>query len=418
MKNRVKLTKRLIEEILPPAKGERTTLWDADVTGLGVRVYPTGKRTFFVQYRPGGGGRGVNSKDCTIGPYGAPWTPTTARAEARRLLALVAQGQDPQAEKRAAKKPKTPQRDRTFAGIAQEFMARHVERDLKPKTARDYRHVLDRHLLPAWGDRDAVGITPADVRDLIHGIEDGSLSMAGLTFRTASSVLGWAVDRGLIEANPCASVKAPAAPKARDRVLTDADIRLIWQACESLDWRFKAVVRLLLLTGQRRLETGLMRWTDIHRPENGPAEWIIPGDRAKNGKAHAVDLSPPALAVLGAIPATGSRYVLGDTGLGDTAGWSSAKRQIDRQAATLAADAGIDPPEPWRLHDLRRTAASGMAALGHPSGVIEKVLNHISGANSGLVAVYQHHDHREERRRALLDWGQRVADVVSIESGG
>jgi integrase len=151
-----------------------------------------------------------------------------------------------------------------------------------------------------------------------------------------------------------------------------------------------------------------MRWPEVD-VENGA--WIIPKERTKNGKEHLVHLSPQALACL---PVRGdSRFVFpSNKGQTSISGYSKAKVQLDATMKPTARESGV-PAKPWRIHDLRRTAASGMAALGFQPHIIERVLNHVSGAQGGLVGVYQRYEYIEDRKRALCAWGNHVEALVS-----
>jgi integrase len=163
----------------------------------------------------------------------------------------------------------------------------------------------------------------------------------------------------------------------------------------------------MLLTGARRGEVAGLAPTELDLDQ---AVWTLPADRAKNDQEHAIDLSAPAIRELRALDLSG-HYVFGRRA--PASGWSQAKRRLDQLMAELANDADMEPPAPWRIHDLRRTAASGMAGLGFQPIVVEKVLNHQSGAAGGLVAVYQRYNHRDERRQALAAWGRHLAALTS-----
>jgi integrase len=188
-------------------------------------------------------------------------------------------------------------------------------------------------------------------------------------------------------------------PDARDRVLTPEEIKSFWSAT-AFDPFYGPFHRVLLLTAQRREEVAGMRWSELDVEK---ATWTIPKERTKNGKEHLVHLSPQALACL---PVRGdSAFVFASAkGKGSISGYSDAKERLD---------AIMQPQNPWRVHDLRRTAASGMAALGFQPHIIERVLNHISGAQGGLVGVYQRYEYLEDRKRTLLAWGNHVEALVA-----
>jgi integrase len=418
MTNKVKLTKRTVEA-LPVEKGRREVRWDTEVSGFGVRATGAG-RTYFIRYRVGSG-RTAPRKDYTIGRHGAPWTVEQARTEATVILGKVNSGQDPQAEKVSKRKPDT---ERSFEHVAGKFIERHVDRNLRPSTVRDYRNVINKTLVPEWTGKHVADISRADVRDLIDGIEDRAPVMARLVFAVARKLFAFAVERDYLSDNPCIGLSAPPAPKARERILTDAELLLVWKASADLPFPYDLAIRALILTAQRRSEVSAMRMEEL---DFNRAEWIIPGEKAKNGKAHVVDLSPEALTVLAEAiadpddptedrPREGS-YIFGVTGANPPGQWGKMKSKLDALVAELARKDEAEPPAPWRIHDMRRTAASGMAALGYGPQVIERVINHTSGATGGLVGVYQRFDYRGERKAALEAWGRHVAALVKPTLG-
>ena len=214
------------------------------------------------------------------------------------------------------------------------------------------------------------------------------------------------MDRDIIASSPCAGVRPPTPEQSRDRVLADFELRNIWLAADRLGGPFGALVKLLMLTGQRRDEVARMAWSEV---DLDARLWKLPKARAKYGQPHDIALSEPAVAILMSLPQIGDIFVLTTDGRTAASSYSQNRRRLD---ALLPADM----PH-WVLHDLRRTAASGMARLGINLPVIEKVLNHSSGSFGGIVGVYQRHDFADEKRRALDRWGAHVADLVSSRRG-
>ncbi|MDF1735167.1 MAG: tyrosine-type recombinase/integrase, partial [Minwuia sp.] len=386
-------------EALPVEAGARSVVWDTEATGFGVRVTGAG-RTYFVRYRAGSG-RGASRKDFSIGKHGAPWTVDSARKQARVILGKVAEGQDPQAEKVSAR---TPTNGTGFEDVATLFLDRHVRRKLRPSTIRDYESVVLNRLIPEWRNREIRDIRRSDIHAMLDPIEDRTPVMARLTFAVTRRLFGFAQERDLIEDNPCAGLKGPSVPKARDRVLSDDEVKLVWEQSGQMGFPFCQAFRILLLTGQRRSEVGGMMWSEL---DLEAGEWTIPAERAKNGRAHLVDLAPAVIAEIRSAPMIGE-HVLGVAGRSPLQGWSKAKRNLDAKLAEATAETGATAPSPWRIHDLRRTAATGMAGLGFGPHVVERVLNHVSGAQGGLVGVYQRHEYRNERKAALMAWASQV----------
>jgi integrase len=200
----------------------------------------------------------------------------------------------------------------------------------------------------------------------------------------------------MIEVNPVAGLKQPSKERKRDRVLSDVEIYRFWQATGELGFPFGPLLQLLLLTAQRRGELTEMRWSQIDFER---AVWTIPAENAKNDRAHEVPLSDIAVEILRSLP----RFVRSDivfttTGTTPVSGFGRVKRNLDRRMAT----------HEWRLHDLRRTAATGMARLGVAPHVIERVLNHISGQISGVAAIYNRYAYESEKRKALGQWAKHL----------
>jgi integrase len=226
----------------------------------------------------------------------------------------------------------------------------------------------------------------------------------------------WAMGEGLVDSNPVIGTNKPEEPKARDRVLTDAELAEIWAACRDDD--FGRIVKLLLLTGQRRDEIGDLAWNEIDL-ERGVIELAV--ERTKNKRPHIVPVAPVAAAILEkaphrARPKGAVDYVFGESGSGGFSGWSKAKAALDRRINDARARAGAGEPQPiadWRLHDLRRTTATAMAdKLGVLPHIIEAVLNHVSGHKAGVAGVYNRAIYLPEKKAALARWAEHLEAVV------
>jgi integrase len=220
--------------------------------------------------------------------------------------------------------------------------------------------------------------------------------------QSLSTFFGWAMREGLAETNPVNATNQAVEEKSRERVLSDDELAAIWRACP--DDNFGAIVRLLMLTGQRREEVGGLRRSEIDWEK---ALWSLPPHRTKNGLAHEVPLSAPALAIITAAMATSNRMVLFGYEERPFSGWSSAKAALEKslkEAGTSIAD--------WRLHDLRRTAATRMADTGTLPHVIEAILNHISGHKAGVAGVYNRAVYAKEKGEALDRWAAHIEALV------
>lgn len=243
-------------------------------------------------------------------------------------------------------------------------------------------------------------LTKAQLRSMIEDKEETHPVAARTMFEALRPFFKWCVERDAITVSPLGSLKPPPLPESRDRILSDDELRVFWKATSGM-FLWGPFYRLLLLTAQRREEVGAMQWCEIDRKT---LTWTIPGARTKNGKEHTVHLSPQAWSILKDLPRLKSDYVFTTTLTTPIQGYSKAKRQLDGLTKLSS---------PWRVHDLRRTAASGMAKLGFQPHVIERVLNHVSGAQGGLVAVYQRYEYLEERKRAIEAWGSYVEALIA-----
>jgi integrase len=277
--------------------------------------------------------------------------------------------------------------------------------------------------LPAWRRRPIASISRRDVLDLIEGIVSrGAEVQANRTLARLRALLNWAIEKDRVAASPIARMKLPTQEKTRDRVLSDDELRWLWQACEEAGWPFGPLVKLLILTAQRRNEVAGMTWAEV---DFAKGLWTIPRHKAKNDRVHEVQLSEAAIAVLRSLPRIGDGLVFTTTGETAVSGFSKSKRRLDAamlraKRLELGAHNGDAIPG-WTLHDLRRTAATGMARLNFPPHVVDKVLNHVSGAIRGVAAVYIRFAYLDERRAALEAWGRyprQCRSTGSDECGG
>ena len=385
---KMKLTKRAIDDLQPGDKD--AFFWDADITGLAVKVTPKGKKTFMVQYRPGG--RGSPTRKIFIGPFGEV-TLHKARTEAKRIFGLRAEGRDPALERQQAKQRAISNK---FADIAADFLAKHASQN---RTVDETARILKRDVLPKWGKRSIHEIGKRDVNDLLDVVvARGSHVMANRTLANLRKLFNWCVSRGIITASPCEGISAPHREKARDRVLSDNELIAIFSAAKQMGGAFGAIIQMLILTAQRRNEVSEMTWNELDLNND---IWTIPGSRTKNEKPHFVHLSEQASAVLSSVLNVGA-FTFTSNGKTPFSGFSKAKKRLDELSGVTD----------WRLHDIRRTVTSGMAQLGIAPHVADKILNHQSGTISGVAAVYQRHEFLDDRKTALNAWGNYVQSLL------
>jgi len=438
------LTTKAIEAAKPGAA--RREIADGLVTCLYLVVQPTGAKSWAVRYR-----YADKPRKLALGPLapslpgpepdpvlGAPLTLGGARKVARDQLLQVAAGRDPAADRQAAKvaarHPDEPDRD-LVRTVAAQFLDRYLKPRAKPNYYRSVDYILNKDVLPRWGDRRIQDIGRRDVLDLLDAIvERGAAVQANRVLAAVRKLFNWAASRDIIAASPAAGVKAPSPEASRDRVLTDDELRTFWRACEQVGYPFGPLAKLLLLTGARRDEAAGLRRSEL---SGDGSLWALPAGRTKNSRPHAIPLSPQARIVIAEapivalskadlaadIPRHGKHRDLAftTTGRAPVSGYAKGKARIDAAMLVIArknaVERGEDPEdvklEPWTFHDLRRTVASGMARLGIDLPVIERCLNHVSGSFGGVAGVYQRHSFADEMRTGFATWGAHVEAVAA-----
>jgi integrase len=387
-----KLTAKFIENLKPAS--HRREIPDSGCRGLYAIVQPTGRKAWAVRYRF----EGVTRKLTLDGGL----TLAAARKAATDALHELERGNDPAAlkfEARAAAEAASADRKRdTVEALANEFIEQYAKRKTRRNSWRQTEHVFHKIVLPAWRGRIIHDIERRDIRELVENVAVDRPVLANRTLAHLSKFFNWLCERDVIKASPCAGVKPPAKEQARDRVLSDNEIKALWHACEGIGGAAGPAVKLMLLTGQRCGEVVGMKRSEI----SGDV-WTLLPERTKNKQRHEVPLSAQALAIIEAIPGVDGDYLF----------TSSPTRRLGNMApAKVALDTHMKPAQPWVLHDLRRTAASGMAALGIKLPVIEKVLNHKSGTFKGVLAIYQRYEFAAEKRDALQRWANFIDDLV------
>lgn len=421
------ITKRAVDAIKPA--GVDQYLWDDAIPGFGLKVTPGGSKVYLLKYRMGG--RDAATRRYTIGKHGA-LTPDQARKRAGQLARMVAEGIDPrqaeqdtiaaqEAAKREAEKKASRDTELAFEKVAARWLAEYAL-DHRPRSHAVAKSAIDKHLLPKLRGKPMPAITRADMQGILDGIPAHQPSVKRNVYAYASGLFNWTVQRGEIEESPLANVAKPRTTKTRDRVLADDELATIWKATETIRQPLGGFYRVLLLTGQRREEVAGMNWAELDRVT---AIWTIPAERAKNGTAQIVPLSDPVLAELDTLalarqgdeqPPDARRWpkagpVMSIRGNVALSCYSQAKALLDAGIAKLCED--TEPLAPWRVHDLRRTLATGLQRLGVRFEVTEAVLNHLSGAKGGVAGIYQRHDWKDEKRAALDAWARHIMAILS-----
>lgn len=399
-----KITKRTIDALI--ALRSEGFLWDDGIKGFGAKITKPGAVSYILQFRMGG--REAKTRRCTIGSHGSPWTPTTAREEALRLSRLIGQGVDPVEVEKQRRREAV---DLAFDNYADRFERSCVGRGWKLLVARSLRI----HSMPVLKSKPLPKITRADIVAVFDRMPDTQVANRRNVFAVLRRLFRWAVSRGDIDRSPMEGMETPPAVKARDRWLSDEELAQVWKHTPNTHPCFGPIVRLLIVTGQRREEVSSLAWEELDQAER---MWILPGDRAKNGEPNRVPLNSLAVSVLESVagkpnwPRRGKVFAT-STGGGFT-GYHKGKEKLD----WLIAEDGGEAMQPWRLHDLRRTLATGFQRLGVRFEVTEAVLNHVGGSRAGVAGIYQRHDWKAEKREAIDLWNDHVAAALErLESG-
>jgi integrase len=383
---RLRLTKSVIDDL--PVLSKDTLYWDAGLPGFGVKVTPKGRKVFLVLYRVAGAGSRL--RKYTIGPYGRVTLPM-ARAHAQKIFAARLDGRDPAEEKKQSRRRLVVDR---IDDLVETFIREHVS---QVGTARRLTNLLRRDVIAHWGTKSIHEIKKRDVIDLVSEVSQRNAHAGYRLLKTLKTFFRWCVGRAVIEFSPAEGVPTGWREVSRDRVLTDQELAAVILAARKMPWPYRGIVEFLALTGQRREEVAQLEPQEL---DETAKTWTIPAARTKNKRAHIIHLSEPAWAVVAGH--INGKYVFATSRGAHFQTFGKAKRGLDKLCGVRG----------WRLHDLRRTIVSGMARLGVPPHVADKILNHQSGTISGVAAVYQRHDFLAERKDALDRWGAHVSAII------
>ncbi len=369
------------------ATNKRQEFWDLSLPSFGLRVTKSGQKIFFVMCRDRGKQRRI-----TLGRYPII-SLAEAREEARSKLRLVSLGLSLE-----EKEEKAILLEQVFNSFI-EIYAKKRNKDWKRSDTR-----LRGTLIKEYGSTDIREITRKDIIALLDGIvARGAPIQANRVHAGASKFFKWCVERGYIESSPALHITKPAKENPRDRVLSYDELQKIWTETEKMPYPFGPLFQLLILTGQRRGEVSDMRWSEVSIKDKA---WVIPKERAKNGRSHSVPLSDQAVKILERIPRfLHSDFVFSTTGRTSVSGFGKVKARLDKASGV----------QEWIIHDIRRTVASTMAGLKVSPYVVEKILNHVSGTFSGVTGLYNRYGYDDEKREALQIWGDYVLGNIADE---
>jgi len=390
---KLKLDTKTVAGLTLPKGRHEEFCWDAELAGYGLRLRRRSDggllRTYAVQYRANGRTRRV-----TIGSADK-LTLVQAREAARKLLARVELGHDPQAEKAA----KRQQAARTFSLVVDAYLAAS-QPSLRPASFRVTKLYLTG---PYFRPLHSIGvgdIAHPDIAARLSAITRAhSAHTAAAARRAVSALFRWAMEEGWVSVNPVIGTRKPADPTPRDHVLSNPELVAIWNACGNDD--HGRIVRLLILLGSRRQEIGGMRWSEF---DLDAGTWTLPKERSKNDRPHTITLPVPALEIIKSMSRGERDHLFGDRAGDGFTSWSRCKVVLDQR---LAGKVGA-----WRVHDIRRTVATRMADIGIEPHVIEAALNHFSGHRRGVAGVYNRSTYEPQIKTALARWSEHVIALV------
>ena len=374
------LSALFVERVRPPKEGT-IEIFDLGYSGLALRVGHGGAKSFEMFYRVHGKLRRES--------FGR-WPEVSlaaARDRWRKTREAIAKGEAPQHGGKASSGP-------LFEMVIEEWLRRDQASN-KASSVYQTTRMIEHDLLPAWRGRSIADITKRDVITLLDGIADrGAVVKARRTHSLLHRFFKWAVSREVLAAHPMNGLERPGSEQSRDRALSDAELAMVWQGASKVPV-FGEVVKLLALTGSRPNEIALLKWDEIQGDQI-----VLSNGRTKTGVQHVIALSPPAKALLAAMPHIGD-YVFSLDGVKPVSGWSRAKANIDKACGVAG----------WRVHDLRRTVSTRMNELGMAEPhVVEAILGHTV---KGVAGVYNRAKHEDAKRAALEAWGAHVSTLIN-----
>ncbi|MEI5688078.1 MULTISPECIES: tyrosine-type recombinase/integrase [Sphingomonas] len=413
-----RITKSSVEALAVPPPGGRTVLWDAEVKGFGVRVSSGGDRTYVLRYQVGG--RDEKQRQVTIGRHGSPFTAEQARRRALEILTAVRSGSDPAGERASAQQAKAAEDDRRaermFDVLADRWFDRHVKGN-GLRSVKDVEGVLERDIKPAFAGCTVDEVTKAKVTEALEAVGERSKAAANKMHKWLRQMFNWFVERGIVEHSPLDRVRRPHAEPSRKRVLSLLEVATVWLAAGELPDPFRSFYRLLILTGQRLREVAGLQWAEL---DFDSGEWLLPAERTKNKNDHVVPLSNQALTVLQVLRGDGTTpgAAITTDGRVPIAGYSKLKIALNEEIGSVLAG---NPPaalrlgtalQPWVVHDLRRSLATGCQSMGVPMEVTEAILNQVGTRQAGVRGIYQLYDYFDEKADALQRWSDLVTTAA------
>jgi integrase len=417
------LTAAFVSNAKPAPGAAQTDYFDTALPAFGLRAGKQ-RKSWFVMARTLKGGAWRLSR-ITLGTT-AELSLAEARQAARDAIEQAQQGQDPTHSRKKRREAMEARSRDTYGRVREQFLERYIGRKNQRPSARtlgQMKRALSADVLSGWEERPLADIDKRDVRAALDAlVARGAPVMANRTLTHFRLLFRWAKERDIVEVDPTADLKKPGAEKSCERALKMDELTAVWHATDPIDI-YGGIVRVLLLTGQRREEIAGMRWSEIvenymlqpaDEKKRVPAQvctaLVLPPERTKNRRGHVVPLSTPVLDIIEARrreqAAIGmkSEFVFTTTGSTSFSGFSKPKRRLNARA---------DLAEAWTLHDLRRSMVTHMADDLHVAPhVIEAVINHVSGHKGGVAGIYNKALHLPERRAALDAWADFILRTV------
>jgi integrase len=383
MKSKVKFSNAWLENLATP--GVRTDYADINCPGLVLRVSSKGIKSFSFTYR-----YGSKTGRITFGKF-----PVVSLKLARDLVAKqrigIANGIDPRGEKvkrLQAKELKLPR-------MVDEYIKVYAEP--RNKTWKQAQDNLRLYLISYFGDKPIGDINREGIHKILDDLaEQGKRTTCNRVRAHMNGFFSWCVERGYLEVSPTQHIRPRFKEISRDRVLSEHEIRSIWEATQHLSEAYRNFVKLLFLCGQRKRVTA-----DIRKSQIKDGIWTIEARDSKNNQTNIVSLTPRVASLIEEIKDTKHDYLLRSGQIGDHPinGFSKAKTQIDKESKV----------KDWRWHDIRRTVTTNLAMLGHNQDIIRRLLNHSNGSVTG---IYDRYSYLEERRAALTRWEDKLEDIL------
>jgi integrase len=388
----MKLTEGIANKIEVPAGAREFTVLDDTLPGFGLRKFRSGRASYFVKYS-----FGARQRKITLGAV-VPGVLAEMRRKASDLLARARLGQDVSAERKRVRQRQTV----IFEDLTEIYLA-HRRKEMRPSTY----DAASRHFAQHWQCFHGWEIKNIARRDIVREIDIMAEARGAVTAdrakATLSTFFAWAIEKDYVETNPTRDIRQRGQKSKTTRVLTEAELVAIWRA--ALGGEYATILRLLILTAQRKSEIGGLSWAEIDFERD---QILLPGERTKNGRPHIVPLSEPAMLLLQEVPRREGRELLFGRGKGSFSGWSKMKMAIDARLPPKIA--------PWTVHDIRRSVATHLAERGIAAPhAIEALLNHVSGHKAAVAGIYNRAAYAAEKRHAVDAW---AAHFFTLQGAG